>query len=120
MTDWEIQDFAVQVVRNYIKEKLGFEIFSSQGNPSVHPSVWFKGEEKDECVIVSSAKFGGYMPELPSNIDNIIESVSGVTDKLHFASVCFHHPEQKNNEDVLPLFRGHRTGIKFSGLSLIN
>lgn len=28
--------------------------------------------------------------------------------------------EQKNNEDVLPLYRGHGTGMKFSGLSLIN
>ena len=120
MTDWEIQDFAVQVVRNYIKDKLGFKIFSSQGNPSVHPSLWFKGEEKDECVIVGSAKFGGYMPELPSNIDDIIESVSSVTDRVHFASVCFYHPEQKNNEDVLPLYRGHGAGMKFSGLSIIS
>ena len=28
--------------------------------------------------------------------------------------------EQKNNEDVLPLYRGHGIGMKFSGLSLIN
>ena len=119
MTSWETQDFAVQFVRNHIKDKLGFKIFSSQGNPSVNPSLWFKGKEKDECVIISSARFGDYMPELPSNIDDIIKSVSSVTDKVHFASVCFHHPEQKNNEDVLPLYRGHLTGMKFSGLSLI-
>ena len=116
MTDWEIQDFAVQVVRNYIKDKLGFKIFSSQGNPSVHPSLWFKGKEKDECVIVGSARFGGYIPELPTNIDDIIKTVSNVTDKVHFASVCFYHPKQKNNNDVLPLYRGHGTAIKFNGL----
>jgi len=120
MTDWEIQDFAVQVARNYIEGKLGFKILSSQGNPSVHPSLWFKGEEKDECVVIGSARFGDYVPELPSNIDAIIESVSSATDRVHFASVCFYHPEQKNNENVLPLYRGHSTGMKFSGLSLIN
>ena len=119
MTDWEIQDFAVQVVRNYIKDELGFRILSSQGNPSVHPSIWFKGQEKDECVIVSSAKFGGYMPELPSNIDNIIENVSSITKKVHFASVCFCHPDQKNNKDVLPLYRGYGASIKFNGLRIL-
>ena len=116
MTDWEIQDFAVQVVRNYIKDKLGFKIFLSQGNPSVYPSLWFKGKEKDECVIVGSARFGGYIPELPTNIDDIIKTVSNVTDKVHFASVCFYHPKQKYNNDVLPLYKGHGTAIKFNGL----
>ena len=119
MTDWEIQDFAVQVVRNYIKEKLGFKIFSSQGNPSVHPSLWFKGEEKDECVIVGSARFGEYKPELPDNIDDIIRSVSKVTDKVHFAAVGFYHPKQRDHEEVLPLYRGHETGIQFKGLEKV-
>ena len=60
------------------------------------------------------------MPELPSNIDDIIESVSSITDRVHFASVCFYHPKQKNNQDVLPLYRGHGAGMKFSGLSIIS
>jgi len=119
MTDWEIKEFAVQIVRNYIKDKLGFKIFSSQGNPSVHPSLWFKGEEKDECVVVGSARYGDYMPDIPSNIDDIIHSVSCVTDRIHFASVCFYHPEQKNIDVALPLYRGHGTGIKFFGMNLI-
>ena len=119
MTDWEMQDFAVQIVRNYIKDKLGFKILSSQGSPSVYPSLWFKGTEKDECVIVDSARFGDFMPELPSNIDEIIKSVSDITDKVHFATVCFYHSDQKNNKRVLPLYRGHCLEIKFSGLSLV-
>ena len=54
------------------------------------------------------------------NIDDIIESVSSITDRVHFASVCFYHPKQKNNQDVLPLYRGHGAGMKFSGLSIIS
>ena len=119
MTDWEIQDFAVQVVRNYIKENLGFKIFSSQGNPSIQPSLWFKGEKKDECVIVGSAKFGEKKPELPDNIDDIINSVSKVTDKVHFASVTFCHPEQRNKDEVLPIYRGHGILIQFTGLKKV-
>ena len=60
------------------------------------------------------------MPKLLSNIDDIIKKVTVVTDKVYFASVFFYHSDQKNNEEVLPLYRGHNTGIKFSGLSLIN
>ena len=119
MTEWELQDFAVQVVRNYVQDNLGHEILSSQGNPKVHPSLWFNGKEKKECVIVGSAKFGDFMPELPPNINDIINDVSNVTDKVHFAKVCFHHPDQKNHQEVLPLFRGHGTGIQFSGMSQI-
>ena len=119
MTDWEIQDFAVQVVRNYIQEKLDFKILSSQGNPSVHPSLWFKGEEKDECVIVGSARFGEYKPELPNNVNDIIKSVSKITNKVHFASVGFFHPNQKNSKEILPLYRCHGTGIQFKGLEQI-
>ena len=44
MTDWEVHDVAVQVVRDHIVSDLGFELMSSQGKPSVDPSLWFVGE----------------------------------------------------------------------------
>ena len=40
MTQWELQDFAVQVVRNYISDQ-GFEIMSFNSAPEAHPSIWF-------------------------------------------------------------------------------
>ena len=73
------------------------------------------------CFVCHSRvrRFGDFMPELPSNIDEIIKSVSDITDKVHFATVCFYHSDQKNNKRVLPLYRGHCLEIKFSGLSLV-
>ncbi len=120
MTDWEIQDFAVQVVRNYIKEKLGFKILSSQGNPSVYPSLWFAGKEKKECVVVSSSRFGEQLPQLPLNINDITKIASKMTDKVYFAPVFFFHPQQKKYKEVLPLYRGHETGFHFSGLERLS
>ncbi|MCZ8124475.1 MAG: hypothetical protein O9277_13755 [Magnetospirillum sp.] len=38
MTDWELQDFAVQVVRSYL-EKQERTLMSWQGNPTVNPSI---------------------------------------------------------------------------------
>ena len=45
MSDWELQDFAVQVVRTQL-EKEGFELMSWQGNPNVDPAIWFIGESR--------------------------------------------------------------------------
>jgi len=42
MTDWELQDFAVQAVHNDLM-KNGRKILSSQSNPMVDPSIWFIG-----------------------------------------------------------------------------
>ena len=51
MTDWELQDFAVQVVRNQL-EKEGRQLMSWQGNPNVDPSIWFVGDKGPEWVVV--------------------------------------------------------------------
>ena len=40
MTDWEVQDFAVQIVRDQLNQT-GRELMSWQGNPQVDPSIWF-------------------------------------------------------------------------------
>jgi hypothetical protein len=44
MTDWELQDFAVQVVRDDLKTS-GRELMSWNGNPEVMPSIWFVGDQ---------------------------------------------------------------------------
>ena len=120
MTDWEIQDFAVQVVRNYLTDKLNFKIQSSQSNPLVYPSIWFKEQKQEACVIVNFGRYGYELPQLPKDTDKIIESFSQNTHKVYFGSVLFYHPNQKDTEDILPLYRGHETGIKFSELKLLN
>ena len=43
MTDWELQDFAVQIVRDQL-EKSGRKLMSWQGSPGVDPSVFFVGD----------------------------------------------------------------------------
>jgi hypothetical protein len=51
MTDWELQDFAVQIVRDHL-EKQGRKLMSWQGNPSVDPSIWLVGDHGPEWVVV--------------------------------------------------------------------
>ena len=43
ITDWELQDFAVEIVVNELKKE-GFQLMSWQGNPRVDPTIWFVGQ----------------------------------------------------------------------------
>jgi hypothetical protein len=51
MTEWELQDFAVQIVRDHL-EKQGRKLMSWQGNRSVDPSIWFVDDRGSEWVVV--------------------------------------------------------------------
>ena len=62
MTDWELQDFAVEVVRNHIKDKLGGEIMSRNSRPQVYPSIWFVGENGPEWVAVRMRSYPNLEP----------------------------------------------------------
>ena len=97
-----------------------FKIQSSQSNPLVYPSIWFKEQKQEACVIVSFGKYGCELPKLPKDTNKIVESFSKNSHKVYFGSVFFHHPNQKYTENILPLYRGHETGIKFSELKLLN
>jgi hypothetical protein len=120
MTDWEVQDGAVMIVKNKIEES-GKELMSWQSNPQVHPSLWFVGDNGPEYVVVSSARY----PEEalpPKNIDDIKESNSRMSGIGYFASVVLassddpFDPEAKDNGNFLPLIRGEGFIPKVSDL----
>jgi hypothetical protein len=56
ISDWELQDFAVQIVRDHL-EKTGKKLMSWQSNPAVSPSVWFVGEGGPEWVVVQAVRY---------------------------------------------------------------
>jgi hypothetical protein len=56
ITDWELQDFAVQIVRDHL-EKIGMKLIVVAGNPAVDPSIWFVGESGPEWVVVRAVRF---------------------------------------------------------------
>ncbi len=49
MTDWELHDFAVQVVREQLESEVRQQM-SWQSNPGVDPSIWFVGDDGPEWV----------------------------------------------------------------------
>jgi len=123
MTDWELQDFAVQVVRNHVEDKMGYQVMSSQGNPSVDPSMWFVGEHGPEWIVIRACRYPLLNAEIPKNLSDIAENCSRLGRKGHFASVGFANVDDafdpSGSVPPLPLWRGHGVHVRFEGLELV-
>lgn len=119
MTEWELQEMAVQVVREHL-EKKGFELMSWQGSPGVDPSIWFVGASgKPEWVVARPAKFPLRRAALPETLANIAASCRKVGAVGHFASVGIASVDQPflaEDEPAVPLWRGAGMNIDFAGL----
>ena len=120
MTDWEIHDFAVQVVRDHIVETLGRELMSSQGNPDVDPSIWFVGDDGPEWVVVRGVRYPEQEAARPENIAEIAANCAHLSTIGHFASVAVANSENSSDEsgdvEPLPIWRGHQLFFEFEGL----
>lgn len=120
MTDWELQDFAVQVVRDYVQAKLGRRLMSSQGNPDVDPSIWFVGEDGPEWVVVRAVRLPEKEATLPANIATIAKNCARMSKTGHFASVAVASSEDAfdplANVAAVPRWRGHALFVHFEGL----
>ncbi len=113
MTDWELQDFAVQIARQQI-EKKGYKLMSWQSNPCVDPAIWFVGNDGPEWVIVKTARYPQKDAELPANWRTVADSSSRISKRGNFASVsvvCM----QTMSEDG-KLYRGYPLVTDYAGL----
>jgi hypothetical protein len=119
MTDWELQDFAVQVVRHEL-EKTGVKLMSWQGNPWVNPSIWFIGASGPESVVVRAARSLLTQVQPPANWQEIAESCARMSRIGHFASVAVanahDHFQRSPAIPASPLWRGHGLAVQFQGL----
>lgn len=117
MTLWELQDFAVQVVRNSLTQD-GYQLMSWQSNPAVNPSIWFVGDGKvPEWVVVRAGRFPEKDLERPSNWQEIAAHCRSHIG--HFAPVVFVSMEQpflSAQEEPVPLWRGYGVNVCYVGL----
>jgi hypothetical protein len=118
MTDWELHDFAVQIVRDHL-EKSGKKLMSWQGDPHVDPSIWFVGDSGPEWIVVRAARYPKRDADAPGNWQDIAERCARVGNVGHFASVSVANADDPFDAAVPPnpLWRGHAMFVSFSGLS---
>ena len=117
MTDWELQDFAVQIVRQQL-EKSGCELMSWQSNPAVDPSIWFVGNDGPEWVIVRFVRYPENQASAPKNWRSVAENCSKLSKRGNFASVGFACMETISAGGQL--YRGYPVVPKYDGLAPIH
>jgi len=120
MTDWELHDMAVQVVRDDLQNKK-YELMTWQSNPGVDPSLWFVGDSGGpEWIVVRAVQYPLNKAQRPANWQNIAnECAQRLSGIGHFASVAIVSAEQpfmSSNEPVVPLWRGYAMNVSFTGL----
>ena len=119
MTEWELQDFAVQVVKTQL-EKEGYQLMSWQGNPGVDPAIWFVGDSKGpEWVVVRAIRYPDNEAMKPANWSNIAEGCARQSKVGHFAQVAFastDQPFQSADEMPVPLWRGYGVHVRYEGM----
>ena len=121
ISNWELQDFAIQIVRNHLEEN-GNTVYSWVSDPEIDPQIWFvDSDEKHRYVVVRAVRYPESEASLPKNIDEIIEYSRQKSDSGFFASVSVANTDDPLDPDakevgVLPLWRGHGMFVKFKGL----
>lgn len=120
MTDWELHDFAVQVVRDHVGRQLGHRLTSWTGDPRVEPSIWFAGQTGPEWVVVRAVRYPAARARRPANMSTIASRCAGLGEAGHFASVAVASGEEtfdaRPGARAAPLWRGHQLLARFEGL----
>jgi len=121
MTQWELQDFAVQVVRNYLSDQ-GFEIMSFNSAPAAHPSIWFVRDKQPEWVEVSYALYPSMEIERPQILVDLLSTPSLKVCPSSIAKVFIASNAEMTNESGVPIppYRGHALSVRFKGLEPLN
>jgi hypothetical protein len=122
ISDWELHDFAIQVVRGGL-EKEGKNVFSAQSSLHIDPSIWFKESGKEFWVVVRAVRYPEKDADIPKNIQDIRDSCSHMGEVGYFASVAVGNsddpfdPDAKENGNFLPLYRGHGMFVRYEGIN---
>ena len=116
MTDWELLDFGIQVVRHHLTED-GKELTSWQSSLQIDPSIWFNDADGFHWVVVRVARYPEESIPVPQNIDAIRKACAEMGDDGFFAQVILASADDEfTGQNVKPLHRGHGLFPKFQGL----
>ena len=123
MSDWEVQDLAVQVVRDYLSER-GMESYSWDSDPESDPSIWFVDQDgRPAWVIVRATRHPAKAPAVPSNWRNRAIQFSGMKHRGYFAGIGFANDEDPFHPlgwGALPLWRGFLCRHNFAALMVLH
>ena len=111
MSDWEIRNFSIQVVRNHIEEK-GHEVLSFCDLPDVNPQIWFRDSEEKISWVIVQYSTGKEVPKADSRkyFEQTNEQIRPFDG--YFAGVQI-------SSEKATLLRGEGMFVNFKGLKQI-
>jgi len=119
MFEWELHDFAIQIVKTYLT-KQGKDVFFAHSSLHIDPSIWFEESESAYWVVVRTAKYPDKEAMLPPNINEIAQDCAHMGKVGYFASVSLVNSadpfEPDANGNYLSLYRGNGMFVRFEGL----
>ena len=111
MSEWELNDFAIQVVGDYIIDNLKLKILSYQNIVGLDPQLWFMDDNQQKhFVIVRYTMYPNKEAQKTNNISSIQTKCKEYDG--FFASVAF----CSKGENPSVLYRGQESYISFTGL----
>jgi len=119
MTDWELHDFAVHTVAQQL-EREGIAVADVQGAPDVDPSIWFRGEQGPEWVVVRAVRYPERKAQRPENLAAIAANCAKIATRGHFASVGVGGAEEPYDGSRHNLWRGAGMYAAYDGLERVD
>jgi hypothetical protein len=127
MSDWEISDWAVNVVVDHVMKEFEIERRSElnyQSTADCDPQIWFVTKEGfRHYVVVRAARYPELRAPMPENISELAEIDEG---KGFFASVSFVNADGLKDDPEIGyrpppdfLYRGGSVHVVFNGLEKI-
>lgn len=120
MSDWEVLDFAVQVVREKI-EREGYTVEAWTSEPNDDPNVEATKDGQRYYVVVAAGRYPEHEPIVDRNrLVACAERAARDGSRLARATVSFASSDDMFVGDFpLPLWRGREATIRFQGLDFL-
>ncbi len=120
MTDWELHDFAIQIVKDWLVKE-GKQAVEWQSNLDINPSIWYLDAGRRCYVVVRAVRYPEMDAPRPAILGQLQASCAPIAGQGHFASVAAVNAEQDAADGAvpLPLLRGCQMFVRFIGLELL-
>jgi len=109
MSDWELQECAIQVVMDYgIRKEGKYKISSYSNAPEVDPQIWMVDKYGNrKWVMVRNAMYPERRAKMPDNMGSWARSLDsgGFFASVAFCAACLSGPPCRH-EGVIPYFTG--------------
>jgi hypothetical protein len=119
ISEWEMQDMAVQVVRGILDDQ-GHKVESWQGSPHLNPSIWYLKDGVRTWVIVRPCKYPEQQGKLPSEVMSLTQKfeAQGFFGEYGLVSLSSLNKNLEAGSAVekRAIFRGHMVSAQFREL----